>query len=182
MVNISTRARIGELVKNTRFRRVRINQCCGRARNLAIFTGGFDNESRGVKQVEIKSVVAYQIGMIHRLSAVVAWLALGFIVFATLSPLDARPSLTAPHLEHFVAFALIGVAFAMAYPNRVLLVFVIVVGAALGLEALQLMTPDRHGRAADALMKALGGISGICIGQMASFMLRLKPVQSDRSI
>lgn len=120
--------------------------------------------------------------MIQRLFAIAGWLALGFVVFATLSPLDARPSVAAPHLEHFAAFALIGVAFAMAYPNRVLLVFVIVVGAALGLEALQLLTPDRHGRAADALMKALGGISGICVGQLASFMLRLKPIQSDRSI
>ena len=41
---------------------------------------------------------------------------------------------------------------------------------------------DRHGRAADALIKALGGISGICVGQMASFLLRLKPVPSDHSI
>jgi hypothetical protein len=44
------------------------------------------------------------------------------------------------------------------------------------------LTPDRHGRAADALIKALGGISGICVGQMASFLLRLKPVPSDHSI
>ena len=72
--------------------------------------------------------------------------------------------------------------FALAYPDRLLLVFAIVVGAAFGLEALQLLTPDRHGRAADALIKALGGISGICVGQMASFLLRLKPVPSDHSI
>jgi hypothetical protein len=120
--------------------------------------------------------------MIHRLSVIIGWLALGFVVFATLSPINARPSLTSPHLEHFAAFALIGLAFALAYPSRVLLVFAIVVGAALGLEALQLLTLDRHGRAADALVKALGGISGICVGQMASFLLRLKPVQSDHSI
>jgi hypothetical protein len=120
--------------------------------------------------------------MIHRLSVITGWLALGFVVFATLSPIEIRPSLASPHLEHFAAFALIGFAFALAYPNRVLLVFVIVVGAALGLEALQLLTLDRHGRAADALVKALGGISGICVGQMASFLLRLKPVQPDQSI
>jgi VanZ family protein len=120
--------------------------------------------------------------MIQRLSAIVGWLVLGFVVVATLSPIGARPSLTSPHLEHFAAFALVGFAFALAYPNRVLLVFAIVVGAALGLEALQLLTPDRHARAADAVVKALGGISGICVGQMASFLLRLKPMQSDRTI
>ena len=119
--------------------------------------------------------------MIHRLSIIAGWLALGIVVLVTLSPAGVRPSLASPHLEHFVAFALIGFAFALAYPNRVLLVFAIVVGAAVGLEALQLLTLDRHARAADALVKALGGISGICVGQMASFLLRLKPMQSDRT-
>src|ERR1700744_254653 len=117
--------------------------------------------------------------MIHRLSIVAGWLVLGFVVVATLSPATARPSLASPHLEHFAAFALIGLAFALAYPNRVLLVVTLVIGAALGFEVLQLITPDRHGRVADALVKALGGISGICVGQMLSFLLHLKPVQSD---
>jgi hypothetical protein len=63
-----------------------------------------------------------------------------------------------------------------------LLVVTIVIGAALGLEALQLLTPDRHGRAMDAFVKALGGISGICVGQMVSFLLHLKPVRSDHSV
>ena len=130
----------------------------------------------------IKSVVAYQTGMIHRLSVIAGWLALGLVVLATLSPAGVRPSLASPHLEHFAAFALIGFAFALAYPGRVLLVFAIVVGAALGLEALQLLTLDRHARAVDAVVKALGGISGICVGQMASFLLRLKPMRSDRTI
>ena len=104
------------------------------------------------------------------------------IAFATLSPIGARPSLASPHLEHFGAFALMGLAFALAYPNRVLLVVAIVLGTALGLETLQLLTPDRHARAADALVKALGGISGICVGQVVSFLLHLKPMQSDHSI
>lgn len=119
--------------------------------------------------------------MIQRISAIAGWLALAFVVFATLSPIGDRPSLASPHLEHFAAFALTGLAFALAYPNRVLLIVVVVIGAAFGLEALQLLTPDRHARAVDALTKALGGISGICVGQMASFLLRLKPIQPDQS-
>jgi hypothetical protein len=120
--------------------------------------------------------------MIQRISAVTGWLSLVFIAYATLSPIDARPVLSVPHLEHFAAFALTGVAFAIAYPNRALLVVAIVVGSAVGLEALQLLTPDRHGRAADAFVKALGGISGISLGQVLSFLLRVKLVRSDRSI
>ena len=120
--------------------------------------------------------------MLQRISAAIGWLALVFIICATLSPAGVRPSISSPHLEHFAAFALMGLAFAFAYPNRILLVVVIVVGAALGLEALQLLTPDRHGRAADAFVKALGGISGVCIGQVLSFLLRLKPAGTNGSI
>ena len=70
--------------------------------------------------------------MIQRVCAIGSWLALALIVYATLSPIDARPVLTSPHREHFAAFALMGLAFGLAYPNRVLLVVVIVVGAAAG--------------------------------------------------
>jgi VanZ like family len=128
-----------------------------------------------IKRVELGPHVAYLAGMIQRLSAITGWLALAYIVFVTLSPVADRPSLTSPYLERFVAFALIGFALALAHPNRILLVVVLVVGAAFGLEALQLLTPDRHARAADALTKALGGISGISVGQMVYFLLRLKP-------
>jgi hypothetical protein len=137
---------------------------------------------QGCKQFEIKPIVAYLAVVIHRISIITGWLALGLIAFATLSPVGDRPSLGSPHLEHFAAFALMGLAFALAYPNRVLLVVALVVGAALGLEVLQLLTPDRHGRVADALVKVLGGISGICMGQMLSFLLHLKPVPSDHSV
>ena len=112
--------------------------------------------------------------MIQRISVVIGWLTLVFIFCATLSPIGARPVLTDPHLERFAAFALMGFAFALAYPNRALLVVTLVVGTAAGLEALQLLTPDRHGRAADALVKAMGGISGISVGQVLSFLMRIK--------
>jgi VanZ family protein len=120
--------------------------------------------------------------MIQRVSNFAGWLALAFIVYATLSPIDARPALASPHLEHFAAFALMGLAFGLAYPSRILLAAVIVVGAAAGLEALQVLTPDRHGRVIDALVKALGGICGISIGQLLSLLLRLRSARSDGPI
>jgi VanZ family protein len=116
--------------------------------------------------------------MIQRVSSVAGWLALVFIVYATLSPIYARPVIAGPQLEHFAAFALLGLAFALAYPSRVLLIVVIVVATAVGLEALQLLTPDRHGRVVDALVKALGGICGIGTGQLVSLMFRQKPARS----
>lgn len=120
--------------------------------------------------------------MIQKLFAAVAWLTLGFITFVTLSPIGVRPSLASPHFEHFAAFALMGLVFALAYPNRILMIVAIAAGAALGLEALQLLTVDRHARAADALVKALGGISGICAGQVMYFLIRVRRIQPDHSI
>jgi VanZ family protein len=120
--------------------------------------------------------------MIQRVSIALGWLALAFIVFATLSPIADRPTVAGPHLEHFAAFAVMGLTFGLAYPNRILFVVALVVGTAVGLEALQLLTPDRHARAADAFVKTLGGISGISMGQLAWFLLRLKFARSDRSI
>jgi VanZ family protein len=115
--------------------------------------------------------------MIQRVSAVAGWLTLAFIVYATLSPIDARPVLAGPQFEHFAAFALMGLAFGLAYPSRVFLVVAIVVGSAFMLEALQLLTPDRHGRLLDALVKAAGGVCGIGVSQFGPLLWR---TQIDR--
>jgi VanZ family protein len=104
--------------------------------------------------------------MIQRISIVAGWLVLAFIVYATLSPIAGRPSVANVQLEHFAAFGLLGLAFGLAYPHRLRLVVAIVIGSAIGLEALQLLTPDRHGRLVDALMKAAGGVSGISASQL----------------
>ena len=122
----------------------------------------------------MRQVVPYLPAMIQRVSIVAGWLALAFIVYATLSPIDARPVIARPQFEHFAAFALMGLAFGLAYPNRLLFVLALVLGSAFGLEALQLLTPDRHARVLDALVKATGGICGISAGQLMSLLLRTR--------
>ena len=112
--------------------------------------------------------------MIQKLSTIAGWLALAFITYATLSTIDARPVVAGPQLEHFAAFALTGLAFALAYPGRPLLVLAIVVGSAIILEALQLLTPDRHGRVLDVAVKAAGGLCGIGIGWAARLLLKAR--------
>jgi VanZ family protein len=116
--------------------------------------------------------VAYLPAMVQRVSTVAGWLALAFIVYATLSPIDDRPVIAGAQLEHFAAFAVVGLAFGLAYPRRVFLVATIILITAFGLEALQLLTPDRHARLLDALVKAAGGVCGIGIGQLAQIALR----------
>jgi VanZ family protein len=122
----------------------------------------------------MRQVVAYLPAMVQRVSIIAGWLALAFIAYATLSPIEDRPVMAGPQLEHFAAFGLVGLAFGLAYPNRLLLIVAIVVGSAFGLEALQLLTPDRHGRVLDALMKAAGGVCGIGAGQLTSVLLRTR--------
>ncbi len=110
--------------------------------------------------------------MVQRVSIIAGWLALAFIVFATLSPINDRPVIAGKQLEHFAAFAVVGLAFGLAYPRRVFLVAAIILISAFGLEALQLLTPDRHARMLDALVKAAGGVCGIGTGQLAQLALR----------
>ena len=98
---------------------------------------------------------------VQRLFILAGWLALALIAYATLSPIKDRPVIAGLQLEHFAAFALLGFAFALGYPRRTVLIIAIVIGSAFTLEALQLLTPDRHGRLLDALVKAAGGLSGI---------------------
>ena len=99
------------------------------------------------------------------------WAALGFIVYATLSPITARPVIAGAQIEHFAAFALLGFVFALGYRRRTVLIIAIVVCSAFTLEALQLLTPDRHGRLIDALVKAAGGLSGIVVTRLGVPML-----------
>ena len=98
--------------------------------------------------------------MFQRAVIAIAWASLILIVIATLSPIGLRPHMAGPGLERFAAFALIGVLFGLAYPRRIWLVLALIVGTAIGLEALQLLTPDRHGELRDAMVKLAGGISG----------------------
>jgi hypothetical protein len=48
--------------------------------------------------------------MIQKISTIVGWLALAFIAYATLSPIDDRPMIANVGLEHFAAFGLVGLA------------------------------------------------------------------------
>lgn len=98
---------------------------------------------------------------------------IALVIFATLSPLGLRPHMGGATVERFGAFGLIGLALGMAFPRRFWLVLGIVMLTAVGLELLQLLTPDRHGRLIDAWVKLAGGVSGVCASWLA---LRLLPL------
>jgi VanZ family protein len=105
--------------------------------------------------------------MFSKQVAVAAWTCLIFIIYATLVYAGARPKLTRDEpglivfVERFGAYALLGVLFSLAHPRRVALVCLLVLGGAVVLELLQLLTPGRDARAIDAVEKLAGGAVGI---------------------
>lgn len=104
--------------------------------------------------------------MPQKLIGLAAWGLLAFIAFATISPIQVRPTLpTSTTYEHLAAFAVLGALFGLAYPRQAALACLIVFGSAVLLELLQLLTPDRHGRVPDAIEKIAGGVVGIAAGR-----------------
>lgn len=96
---------------------------------------------------------------------IAAWLLLAGLIFVTLSPINLRPISPLPtQLERAIALAVVGAAFALAYPRRLLLVAVIVLVATVLLEVLQLVSPSRHGRVIDVAVKLVGASVGIAGG------------------
>ena len=77
--------------------------------------------------------------------------------------------------RHFVAFGLAGLALGVGYPKRLWVIAAVIVGSSFGLEAMQLLTPDRHGRILDAMVKALGGCVGVWVSQIGTIILQSKP-------
>ena len=105
--------------------------------------------------------------MSQRFFVCAAWLTLGFIVFATLSPIDLRPQFAEQALEHLAGFAVLAFLFGMAYPRHFVAVMTLVVASAILLELLQMLTPDRHARLIDATIKLAGGIVGVIAARIA---------------
>jgi hypothetical protein len=95
-----------------------------------------------------------------------SWIAIILICFVTLSRVDMRPHLSgSSSLDRFGGFTVLGLLFCVAYPQRLRLVVVTVLGGAVALELLQLVTPDRDARLIDAAVKLAGGIAGITAGR-----------------
>jgi VanZ family protein len=130
---------------------------------------------------------------IPRFVAAAAWASIIVIAYATLthvgfvyaiyyklSPFLMRPEMRHyAHVEHVVAFAILGTLFSLAYPRRTILVCCIVFGAAAFLEIAQTFTPDRHGTLIDALEKIAGGAVGILFARTVQHIFLNKQASSD---
>lgn len=108
-----------------------------------------------------------------------AWFALLGIVIATLSPIGLRPHTWLPvDLERALAYAGIGVLFALGYPRHILKVVLFLTVCIFALEAFQHLTPDRHGQIHDAWVKFAGAVAGLILGAAAHWLVAKRSVSN----
>jgi VanZ family protein len=111
--------------------------------------------------------------LLHHALKAAAWAALAGIVAMTLGPVGVRPHvwLGHPDLDRFLAYFALSFIFAWAYPEQRLKVAGLVVLGAVGLEAFQLLTPDRHGHLSDLGIKLAGAVIGLSAGSWTRRLL-----------
>jgi VanZ family protein len=110
-----------------------------------------------------------------------AWLLAAAVTFATLGPPRFRPhSNLGQDGEHALAFILIGLAFALAYPRHRLLTSAIAVVMIGVVELLQLVAPGRHAKLEDFAVDALAACAGMAIAAVLDWaMRRLRAAKAD---
>jgi VanZ family protein len=97
-----------------------------------------------------------------------AWLVLGGIVFVTISPINLRPhTVTTVDFDRALAYAVTGFIFVLGYPKQWKLIVLLLAVGAMAIEALQYISPSRHARFHDGLIKGIGA----AIGAMAAHSL-----------
>lgn len=106
---------------------------------------------------------------LRRFAALVGWGAVALVIFATLSPIGARPHIAhvGPQAERFAAYLIAAAALAMAYPQRRGLILLGIIGGAAGLEIAQYFEASRHARALDAAVKIMGGLAGLGVADLS---------------
>ncbi len=113
--------------------------------------------------------------MTSRLLRPLAWLLLAAIIFVTVSPIDLRPhTITTVDGDRALAYVVAGFVFAIAYPRHWKLVALLLIFGALAIEFLQYLSPTRHARLHDVVVKAAGATLGILAGRAVYRRMEIK--------
>jgi VanZ family protein len=100
-----------------------------------------------------------------KLARPIAWILLAAIIFVTVSPIGLRPhTVTSVNIDRGLAYLVVGLAFALAYPRHWITVAALLIVGAVGIEYLQYLSPTRHARLHDAGVKAVGACIGVLAG------------------
>jgi hypothetical protein len=107
--------------------------------------------------------------------AVIATAGVGMaaVAFVTLCPIGLRPHFMGATLERLAAYLAVGLLISRAAGRRAVAATVVVIVLAFGLEVAQLAAAGRHARMAEAVGKALGGVTGVAAYQLMFPLRRL---------
>lgn len=106
---------------------------------------------------------------------ITAWTVFAAIVFVTVSPIEMRPGdIFSVDIDRALAFGLLSSVFLIAYPRQVLLVGSLVTLSAGGIELLQALSPTRHARVDDAIIKGIGAVGGIMLAYLYNALRALR--------
>lgn len=120
--------------------------------------------------------------MLTRLIRVAAWLSLAAIIFVTVSPIGLRPHDVLPvDVDRALAFVVMACLFVLAYPRSWVIVAVALILGAAGIELMQELSPTRHARIDDALVKASGAAIGVILGWAANRLRDARQVESSKA-
>ena len=110
---------------------------------------------------------AFAIRYARKIALAAGWAALLIIIASTLSPIQLRPRSPLPvNLEREIAFAIVGVAFALASPKRPLFLLALLIACVGSLEWMQTLLPSRHGQFVDFVAKSVGVAFGVTAGAL----------------
>jgi VanZ family protein len=102
--------------------------------------------------------------LIVRTARVFAWVLLATAVVLSVVPPEMRPATGLPHgIEHFAMFFSIGIAMALGYPRRELILCGGLTAFTAALEISQLLVPGRHARLVDFVVDAAAALVGVMI-------------------
>jgi VanZ family protein len=99
---------------------------------------------------------------------IVAWSLAAAITVLSVVPPGLRPETGAPHhLEHFIIFAVTGLAFGLSYRKNSLVAPLLVVFSG-SVEVAQLLVPGRHARLSDFVVDAVAACFGLLAASLAN--------------
>jgi VanZ family protein len=111
--------------------------------------------------------------MLIKTARIIAWIFIAAAIFLTIGPQKFRPHTGIEHeLEHFLAFAIVGLAFGLGYPGRGLILAMVGVAIAGLLETAQLWVPHRHAYFSDFLVNGGAACIGITAGALLNWIFR----------
>jgi glycopeptide antibiotics resistance protein len=85
------------------------------------------------------------------------------LTLVTLCPIEYRPTTGHVTMERLAAFAVFGALCGFAFPRKQSRNLAVVIAVAVVLEFGQRFAPTRHGELLDALVKIVGGVTGVLV-------------------